>query len=210
LMESAPARDQSDPTQSPFAVGHDIARMLAGEGMHGAANGDLLCLGQFLLRVSRFRDIKHIEMEQLMRGICPLDQRHNGSFDVARTSAHGRASVPQAKQHLNPRPHRHGVEPHARADARRFVAAGGTGSCGGDGGGSVARSRDNDLCFAANSFSSTSSFSSSRIRSRSCSASGVKVICAPGGLYPSLDCHNIPADFGKFSSQKLTNPRSLP
>lgn len=134
MMESAPARDQSDPTQSPFAVGHDIARMLAGEGMHGAANGDLLCLGQFLLRVSRFRDIKHIEMEQLMRGICPLDQRHNGSFDVARTSAHGRASVPQAKQHLNPRPHRHGVEPHARADARRFVAAGGTGSCGGDGG----------------------------------------------------------------------------
>jgi hypothetical protein len=76
--------------------------MLAGEGMHGAANGDLLCLGQFLFRVSRFRDIKHIEMEQLMRGICPLDQRHNGSFDVARTSAHGRASVPQAKQHLNP------------------------------------------------------------------------------------------------------------
>jgi len=102
--------------------------------MHGAANGDLLCLGQFLFRVSRFRDIKHIEMEQLMRGICLLDQRHNGSFDVARTSAHGRASVPQAKQHLNPRPHRHGVEPHARADARRFVAAGGTGSCGGDAG----------------------------------------------------------------------------
>ena len=88
-MESAPAWNQCDPTRSQFAVGHDIARMLAGEGMHGAANGDLLCLGQFLFRVSRFRDIKRIEMEQLMRGICPLDQRRNGSFDVARASAHG-------------------------------------------------------------------------------------------------------------------------
>ena len=29
------------------------------------------------------------------------------------------------------------------------------------------------------------------------SASGVNVICVPGGLYPSLDSHNIPADFGK-------------
>ena len=87
-MESAPAWNQRDPTQSPFAIGHDIAWMLAGEGMHSAANGDLLRLGQFLLRASRFRDIKHIEMERLMRGVRLLDQRRNGSFDVARPSAH--------------------------------------------------------------------------------------------------------------------------
>ena len=96
-MESAPAWNQRDPTQSPFAIGQDIAWMLAGEGMHSAANGDLLRLGQFLLRVGRFRDIKHVEMERLMRGVRPLDQRHNGSFDVARTPAHG-PNVPQAKQ----------------------------------------------------------------------------------------------------------------
>ena len=93
-MESAPAWNQRDPTQSPFAIGHDIAWMLAGEGMHSAANGDLLRLCQFLLRVGRFRDIEHIEMERLMRGVCPLDQHRDGSFDVARTSAHDRSLNP--------------------------------------------------------------------------------------------------------------------
>ena len=93
-MESAPAWNQRDPTQSPFAIGQDIAWMLAGEGMHSAANGDLLGLGQLFLRVGRFRDIEHIEMERLMRGVRPLDQHHNGSFDVARTSAHGRSLYP--------------------------------------------------------------------------------------------------------------------
>ena len=73
-----------------------------------------------------------------------------------------------------------------------FLALAGTGSCG-VGGGSVARSRDSALCLAVNSFSSTSSFSSSRICRCNRSASGVTVICVPGGLYPSLDGHNIPA-----------------
>jgi hypothetical protein len=29
-----------------------------------------------------------------MRGVRPLDQHHNGSFDVARTSAHGGSLYP--------------------------------------------------------------------------------------------------------------------
>jgi hypothetical protein len=90
-MESAPAWNQCDPTRSQFAIGHDIAWMLVGEGTHSAANGALLRLCQFLLRVGRFRDIEHTEMERLMRGVRPLDQRCNGSFDVARASTHGRS-----------------------------------------------------------------------------------------------------------------------
>ena len=94
-MESAPARDQSDPTQSRFAIGQDVARMLADEGLHGAANGSLLGLGQSLLWVSRLRDVEHVEMVPLMRGVCLLDQRRNGSFDVASGSAHGPATPRQ-------------------------------------------------------------------------------------------------------------------
>ena len=95
MMELAPSRDQGDPTRSPVAVGHDIARMLAGEGMNGAANDDLFWsisfpgkpLPQYQTHRNRAADARHMHARSASQG----------SFDVARTSAHGRGSVPQAR-----------------------------------------------------------------------------------------------------------------